>query len=433
MNNTKRTILMPVWEGGGNVPPVLAAARKLLAAGHSVRILSDACNGPEVLATGAAFTAWTHAPSRPDKSAASDFLRDYEAPDPAEGLGRVIDRIMCGPAHAYATDTLQAIEEVRPDLVLTNELLMGPMVAAEAARLPFALYCPNISLAPMVGVPPLGPGLQPAKNVEEEALHAQIAAGNAALFNRGLPALNAARAKFGLPALGHVYEQWEKAEAVLLATARAFDFTPPVLPPGFSYVGPQFHDEASDKSWVSPWMQADARPLILVSFSTTAQGQAPALQRVIDAASGLPLRLLVTLGPALAGQDFVVPDNVRLVQRAPHRIVMRDAVAVVCHGGHGTVMRGLAQKRPLLVMPMGRDQNDNAARVAYHGAGLVADPARATKEEIATCLMRLIDEPGFAAAASRLGQNIGAEAMASPLIPLIEKICADLDSSPAAA
>ena len=40
-----------------------------------------------------------------------------------------------------------------------------------------------------------------------------------------------------------------------------------------------------------------------------------------------------------------------------------DAAAVVTHAGHGTIMRALAHGIPLLCLPMGRDQDDNAARV----------------------------------------------------------------------
>ena len=49
---------------------------------------------------------------------------------------------------------------------------------------------------------------------------------------------------------------------------------------------------------------------------------------------------------------------------------MARAALVVTHCGHGTVMRALSHGRPMLCLPMGRDQNDNAARVVARGAGL---------------------------------------------------------------
>ena len=43
-------------------------------------------------------------------------------------------------------------------------------------------------------------------------------------------------------------------------------------------------------------------------------------------------------------------------------------------------MRGLAAGVPLVCLPMGRDQNDTAARVVHHGAGMRLSPkSRAEK------------------------------------------------------
>ena len=66
--------------------------------------------------------------------------------------------------------------------------------------------------------------------------------------------------------------------------------------------------------------------------------------------------------------------NCVIVESAPHTIVMRDAALLVTHGGHGTVMRGLVNRVPMLVLPHGRDQNDNAVRITERGAGLSLMP-----------------------------------------------------------
>ena len=43
---------------------------------------------------------------------------------------------------------------------------------------------------------------------------------------------------------------------------------------------------------------------------------------------------------------------------------------VITHGGHGTVIRALAGGVPVMVVPISRDQPDNAARVVHHGVGI---------------------------------------------------------------
>jgi len=62
----------------------------------------------------------------------------------------------------------------------------------------------------------------------------------------------------------------------------------------------------------------------------------------------------------------------------------------------------------VVALPLGRDQLDNAARVAHHGAGLRLKP-KASAEAIAKALRRVLDEPSFAANAERLAAAIAAE------------------------
>ena len=137
------------------------------------------------------------------------------------------------------------------------------------------------------------------------------------------------------------------------------------------------------------------------------------LQRIITALGTLHVRGLVTLGPAMAGERFDVPANVVAVPSAPHARVFPHAAAVVTHAGHGTVMRALVHGVPLLCLPMGRDQDDNAARVFARGVGLRLRPS-AKPPRIAAAIQRLLDEPGFRVQAERLGRIIARRCRRGP-------------------
>jgi UDP:flavonoid glycosyltransferase YjiC (YdhE family) len=127
------------------------------------------------------------------------------------------------------------------------------------------------------------------------------------------------------------------------------------------------------------------------------------------------------MGPNVKMSDLHAPDNVRLVQSAPHNLVMKEVSLVVTQGGHGTVSRTLTHGLPMLVIPNGRDQNDNAARVEAKGAGLQLPPT-ATEAEIAAAVTRLIDEPHFRAAARRLGAAMQDDGDAADLVDEMESI-----------
>jgi UDP:flavonoid glycosyltransferase YjiC (YdhE family) len=63
---------------------------------------------------------------------------------------------------------------------------------------------------------------------------------------------------------------------------------------------------------------------------------------------------------------------------------------------------------PALVLPMGRDQLDNAARVVQRGAGLRLKPS-AKPGAIAAAVRRLLEEPRHREGACRLAEALRAE------------------------
>lgn len=420
-----KSFLLATFEGGGSVPPFVGLARRLVERGHRVRLMSDACNRPETMAAGARFVPWTTAPSKIGRAREFDHFHDWAAPTPFEGIMATCDALLTGPALAFAGDIMNELAREPADLVVANEMLFGVHLGCEAAAQNTVLLGVNINLFPPAGVPPMGPGLAPARTAEEAAAHEAIRADILDALDSGtLPAFNAARIALGLAPLTRLTEQHKAGRALLLATSRAFDFAPDPVPEGLHYVGPILAEPGWARPFASPFARDDHRPLVLVAFSTTFQNHAGAVQRVMDALGRLPVRGVVTLGGALVRSDLgTIPDNIAVVESAPHGELMREAAVVVTHGGHGTVMKALANACPLLVMPHGRDQADNAARVAARGAGLRLEPG-ASVDEIRAALARLLDEPAFTVAAVDLGRKVKAEAEASPLVSLLEEMAA---------
>ncbi|CAB3783586.1 4'-demethylrebeccamycin synthase [Paraburkholderia caffeinitolerans] len=413
-------ILAVCWEGGGNVPPTLAAVRALAARGHEVRLIADDTMSAEAIEAGARFLPWKRAPNRPDRSDESCFLRDWESADPVACFQRACARIFVGPAQCYAEDILEALATEPADILLGSDLLFGSMLAGEIAKLPTALLASNISLWPLPGHPPFGPGFQPARSASDRAREAEASAMAEQAWDGFLPRLNAARAHFGLAPLAHVHEQRLSAGRHLPATSRSFDFPAEHLPDSVRYVGPllEMPSWAHDR-WTSQ-PEREMRPLVLVSFSTTNQGQADVLQRVISGLAGEPVEVVLTLGKALEGLRLQAAANVTVLSNAAHDDILTKARAVVTHGGHGTIMRSLHHGVPLVILPMGRDQNDNAARVDYHGAGLRLDHS-VHQIIIGEAVRRVLSERCFAERAMALGRAVAKEG------PGPERIAAEIE------
>lgn len=414
-----QSFLFATFEGGGAVTPLLHVVEKLTRRGHRVRVMSDACNRPESEAAGARFVAWTRAPSRTGRAREFDTFNDWEAASPQEGFMNLMDALLVGPAQAFAEDLIDELKREGADLVVSNEMLFGVHAGCEAVGQRLALLAVNIAVLPLPGFPPMGPGLRPACTPEDRALHAAITEDIHHMLDSALPRLNAARTALGLGPLARLVHQHDAAECLLLATSRAFDFGPEVLPPKVRYVGPQLGEPSWTQTWNSPFPREDVRPLALVAFSTTFQDHAGVLQRVIDAISTLPMKAVVTLGGVIRTDEVRGTDNVAVMESAPHNEVLRDANLVVTHGGHGTVMKALAHGKPMLVIPHGRDQNDNAARLAERGAGLTL-ARTASVADIRAALHRLLNEPSFAAASRELGAKVAKEAANSLVVEVLE-------------
>lgn len=290
-------------------------------------------------------------------------------------------------------------------MVASSFPLLGALIAAESRRIPCASLVPNVVSLPAEGMPPFGTGFLPPNGVIGRARDRALNAIVDRLWNKGLPELNRTRASFGLPPLDRLLAQYERCDRVLALTGAAFDF-PADLPDNVRYVGPHLDDPA----WAEPWAPPDDdRPFILVAMSTTFMDHVDQLQRVVTALAALPVCGLVTTGPAIDPDQIEAPDAISVVRSAPHREVLAHADVLITHGGHGTVMKGLVAGVPIVCMPTGRDQPDNAARLTHRGAGVRVSKG-ATPAKIAAAVRRVLDDPSFRTAAERLGEQLRSEA-----------------------
>jgi UDP:flavonoid glycosyltransferase YjiC (YdhE family) len=323
-------------------------------------------------------------------------------------IHQIIDGVMCGPAARYAADTVAAIDAFQPAVVATHELLFGAMAAAEARGRRLAPFASNIwSLPTLPDAPPFGGGLPPPRTEFDYDFYRRITKATIEAFQYGLEPLNRVRAGLGLAPLAGLFDQLQAADRVLIATSRAFDYEQ-VLPEPYRHVGPYLADPAWTEDW-SPPTASEGRPLVLVSFSTMYQNQGPVLRRAIEALGRLPVQGVVTLGPQLDPAAFPAPDNVAVAARAPHSRILPLASAVITHGGHASVLRPLMAGAPLVCVPLGRDQADNAARVAAAGAGIrLASDASA--DDIEAAVRAVLEAPSYRECARALGGRIAAVA-----------------------
>lgn len=398
-----KTFLFVLWEGGGNVPPMLGLAKRMIDRGHKAIVISDPCNEPEARAAGCDFFPYTTAPHRYNKSAESTVLRDYEAGNTIKGFRMFLDHIACGPALQYAQDVLSVLDTCKVDVVVVNEALFGGCFAAEVAKLPYVMVIPGTCSFPAPGMPP--PGMLPQRGLVGKLFDKMSSIIFKRLIAYGLPSFNKARTQLGLQPVSDIIEYtYSFPHRLLVMTSPDFEF-PATFPANVRITGPILDDPFASDTGQNSLPETNERKLILVGFSTTYQDQAGILQNIIEAIGQLPYKALVTLGPAMEVGLKNTPPNVMVRSFLPHSEVLPQCAAVITHAGHGTVIRSLAFGVPLICIPMGRDQTANAARVVYRGVGVRLNK-KAGVRKIAKTIRNVVEHPGYQSKAKELSVKI---------------------------
>ena len=155
-----------------------------------------------------------------------------------------------------------------------------------------------------------------------------------------------------------------------------------------------------------------ARPFVYVTLGTVWNTSA-LFRLLLDAFAPLACDVLVTAGRNLDLSELEpIPSNARIVDYVPQAEVLPRCDVVVSHGGSGTLLGALAHGRPLVLLPQGADQFDNAAACAACGVAETLLPPGTSLEAARAALERVLAEPRFAAEARRVAGDIAA--MPSP-------------------
>ena len=165
-----------------------------------------------------------------------------------------------------------------------------------------------------------------------------------------------------------------------------------------------------------PWLsELPHRRTVYVTFGTVWNRDPARFTTVIDALAGDPLNLVVTTG----GVEVESPrPGVHVESFIPQAAILPHCDAVICHGGSGTILGALAHGRPLLVLPQGADQFDNARRIVAVGAGLSVPPG----DQVREATFALLEDDRYARTAAALADEIAAMPDAGSAVRALEEL-----------
>ena len=361
--------LIVTWDGAGNLVPTLGIARTLVERGHDVRMLGHDTLAERCGDVGASFVPLT-------QGSGWDAMED---PDDFEAEVRLMIGELCFSS-TIAGDVAEELGRQPADVVLVDCMLFTAIDVALASGTPTAaLFHTPYSI------------FRDGPLVE--------------MFAPGLPIANALRADLGLPAVERLGDIHDACASAIVAVPKEFE---PDVPDAANVlrIGPVLDAPPLSRVVDEVDVRDGATPLVLVSLSTSEQGQADLLQRCVDAVAQLPVRAIVTTGVSIDPSSVAAGANTRVVRYVPHATILASASLVITHAGLGTTLAALGRGVPLLCTPMGRDQFFNAEQVQVLGAGRMLMPD-ASSDAIAQAATDILDDERFRAGAKQMAVAIG--------------------------
>lgn len=362
-------LLLGAFGDPGHAFPMIALGRALRAAGHEVTLQTGRQWQEVVVGEGLAFAAAPEYPVFPTREAP---LKPYQA------------------VLRATEETQPLVDQCAPDVVVHDVLTLAPALAAERAGVKVATLVPHVDPRTAPGAPPYSVGALPPRTALGRGLWGTLRPATNRGLESGRAELNETRRRLGLPAVDHLHSGLSR-QLTMVASFPGLEYPRPAEPTT-KIIGPLIWEPPTEPVALPP---GDG-PLVLVAPSTAQDPKHKLLRASIAGLGQLDgVRVLATWNRRPLAEPIELPTNVTLVEWISYAQTMSHCDVVINHGGHGTLARVLASGAVPVVVPAGGDQAENAARVAWAGAGVRVAPRLASPRAIRGATERALLEPSL--------------------------------------
>jgi UDP:flavonoid glycosyltransferase YjiC (YdhE family) len=241
------------------------------------------------------------------------------------------------------------------------------------------------------------------------------------------------RKELGLPrSRNPIFEGQHSPTLVLALFSEVLAQVQPDFPANTLITGFPFYDRKDREAPPSDLLRFldDGEPPLLFTFGSALVWIARDLYRVsIEAAQKLGKRALLLVGDKRNLPQTDLPRGVAAFDYAPHSLVMPRASVIIHQGGIGTTGQALRAARPMLVVPFGQDQPDNARRCVRLGVGRTLSAGRFATPRVVRELSELLGDPRYGERAKRVGKQVNEENGTKKACDAIEQVVGQISST----
>lgn len=411
----------------GDLFPFLAVGQALQAAGHRITVATHAIHQQAIEQAGLVF---------------ADASGMAEPEDREAFTAQAFDR-WHGPrfvVHDFAAiDVRQSYEKLAPivaqaDVLITTTLAFAGQILGEQRGRDRSLHWLSAVLAPAGFLSAYDP---PATGVAvlDRFFRASPARGRwlqriARRVTDGWTApVREFRRSLGLPEtspLGDPFHQGQHApEGVLALFSPLLGQPQPDWPRNVHLTGfARYAQPAPIDPSLASFLDAGEAPLVFTLGSTAVHMGTEFLRASLATALRLKQRAVLLTGSSAmrANLPVVLPPTILAIDYAPHAALFPRASIVVHHGGVGTSSEALYAGKPMLVVPYGFDQPDNAARLKRLGVAEVLPAARYRTDRATFLMKQLLGSSGYADQAAACATQLRKDTAAADVAAIIASL-----------
>ena len=326
---------------------------------------------------------------------------------------------------------IETIQGLAPDLLLLDIEMHPHIMAAVIEQLPVALLCPFLSVWKRPNLPPIHTKTIPGQGwpgsrlgIEWSWLRYGLTKWKEFQQERWrrvgldwISVLGRYAQQIGLPLrLRFGFRQWlvpypDETLPILCLNALELDF-PHQPHPSMRYMGPMVFEPPQTSAITNPSLKQifehrhlSKRPLIYCGLSSLAKADNQFLQQIIETASCSPQwDWVLGLGGSLKPDELGdVPANVYAFGWAPQLEILKQADCAIINSGINSINECISCGVPMLVYSLDcADQNGNAARVAYHGLGIVGNAQQNDASRVGRHIQTLLTDKAYRSSVERM-------------------------------
>jgi UDP:flavonoid glycosyltransferase YjiC (YdhE family) len=318
-----------------------------------------------------------------------------------------------------ARETVEVVSAFDPDVVVADILTVAAVLAAEMDGRRWATLIPHVLPTAEPGFPPYSIGARLPRTSLGRRLWGSLDPLVAKGLEQGREQLNEARRRVGLGPLPWTHGGVSR-ELAIVATFPQLEYPRTRVEPFVRVTGPLM--------WEQPYGDVELPPgddpLVLVAPSTSQDPDQRMLEAALEGLADDPVRVLATYNRRPPPRALRVPPNARLVDWVSYTRVMPMCSAIVCHAGHGTLMRALSCSVPVVACPAAGDMAENAARISWAGVGVSLPRRLVTPRGVRVAVRRVLGEARFADRAGELARWAAANDGAAAAAQAVEEFAA---------